>query len=231
MDGASSPTDERDWPTVAVSAIEHYAYCPRQCALIHVEGVYEENVYTVRGRITHERVHEGDDAPSRGVEVRRGLVIYSDRLGLTGQVDLVELRPEGPYPVEYKSGRIHRAAAEMQLCAQALCLEEMLDCTVPRGAIYRAAARNRREVLLDEALRAQTLAAIEAVRELLRRSYVPPPVENTRLCRRCSLRDACLPDVMRESARLRGFQGALYRVDDVGATGASTMIGGEIEER
>jgi len=209
MDDAPTPE-----PLVPLSAIEHYAYCPRQCALIHVEQSYEDNVYTVRGKLAHERVHEGHAADPESGSVLRGLALYSDRLGLIGRADLVEMRDDGPYPVEYKVGRVHRAPAELQLCGQALCLEEMLGRPVPRGAIYRAATRTRREVELTNALRELTLETVEAVRDLLRRSYVPPPVDNERLCRRCSLRDACLPRVVRERARLRGFQSALYRIHD-----------------
>jgi CRISPR-associated exonuclease Cas4 len=204
---------EQEWQ-VAISAIEHYAYCPRQCALIHVEGIFEENRYTVRGNITHERVHDGDDAALRGVPVHRGLRIYCDRLGLVGQADLVEMRPEGPYPVEYKSGRLHRTPAELQLCAQALCLEEMYGVAVPCGAIYHAGARNRREVKLTAALRQHTEQVVSAVRDMLRRGYVPPPTDNPALCMRCSLVDTCLPDVVREKPRLRGVQSVLFRVHD-----------------
>ena len=201
-------------PTVPISAIEHYAYCPRQCALIHVERVYEENVYTVRGTIAHERVHAGDDSALRSVPVRRGMSLYCTRLGLSGKADLVEMRPEGPFPVEYKVGRVHRRPAELQLCAQALCLEEMFACSVARGAIYRHGARNRRDIQLDDALREQTEGCVAAVRSLLRDLYVPPPVGDARRCRRCSLRELCIPDVIREPERLRGFQSALFRLDD-----------------
>jgi CRISPR-associated exonuclease Cas4 len=204
-------------PLVTLSAIEHYAYCPRQCALIYVEQVYEDNVYTTRGQIAHERVHGADDALTRsadGVEIRRGLPLYSDRLGLIGRADLVEMRSTGPYPVEYKSGRIHRTPAELQLCAQALCLEEMYGLPTPRGAIYRAAARTRREVEFTATLRQRTLEVLAGVRKLLLRGQTPPPAANHRLCPRCSLRELCLPDVVRESARLRGIQSALFRVYD-----------------
>lgn len=204
-------------PLVTISAIEHYAYCPRQCALIYVEQVFEDNAYTTRGQIVHERVHGAEDALTRsaeGVEIRRGLPLYSDRLGLIGRADLVEMRPEGPYPVEYKSGRVHRTPAELQLCAQALCLEEMYGLPTPRGAIYRAAARTRREVEFTVALRQRTVQVIRDVRELLLRAQAPPPAANPRLCPRCSLREVCLPDVVRESARLRGMQSALFRVYD-----------------
>lgn len=198
---------------IPISALEHYSYCPRQCALIHIEQVFEENLFTVRGRIAHERVDSGDDAPSRGVPVVRGMPIWSLRLRLRGKADLVELRPEGPYPVEYKSGRRHGKHPDYQLCAQALCLEEMLGKPVPRGAVYHAATRSRREVALNQSLRRQTLALIEAVRALLSQQRLPPPPNDGR-CQNCSLVDVCLPAVVAEPARLRGLQGALFQSGD-----------------
>jgi len=123
---------------VPISAIESYAYCPRQCALVHVERSYKDNVFTLRGRHVHERVHAGQDTADHGIETLRALLLYSDRLGLIGQADLVEMRPAGPYPVEFKPGHTHRTPAELQLCAQALCLEEMYGLPVPAGAIYEA---------------------------------------------------------------------------------------------
>jgi len=206
--------DAQAEPLVAVSAVEHYAYCPRQCALQYVDRVFEENVYTIRGAAVHERAHGASDTTEQGLRVLRALPIYSDRLGLVGQADVVEMRPEGPYPVEYKSGRIHRQAAELQLCAQALCLEEMYGVAVPRGAIYRAGARNRREVEFTPALRQRTEEVIGAVRALLRAQQLPPPVSDSRLCRHCSLADSCLPGVVRDAARLRGIQSTLFTVYD-----------------
>jgi CRISPR-associated exonuclease Cas4 len=123
---------------VPISAIEHYSYCPRQCALIHVEQVFEENVFTIRGRLAHERVEQGEETSASGVRVFRDVPLWSERLGLRGKADVVEMRPEGPYPVEYKVGKRHGAHADLQLCAQALCLEEMLASTVERGAIFLA---------------------------------------------------------------------------------------------
>ncbi len=198
---------------VPISALEHYSYCPRQCALIHVEQTYEENVYTVRGGLAHERVHSGDDTPSRGIEVRRGIPLWSDRLGLRGKADLVEFHAEGPYPVEYKVGKRHGAHADLQLCAQALCLEDMLGVSVPCGAIYYYATRKRHEVVFDEVLRQRTLAVIEGVRRQLREQELPEAPNDSR-CPKCSLIHACLPHVVGERARLRGLQGTLFQVYD-----------------
>ena len=144
----------------------------------------------------------------------RAVPLWSERLGLRGQADLVELRPEGPYPVEYKSGRRPTRHAELQLCAQALCLEEMLDLPVPRGAIYLAGTRRRVQVDLDRELRGATETAIEAVRATLSQQQLPPAPNDAR-CPDCSLLDACLPGVVGETARLRGLQGALFHPWDI----------------
>ncbi len=194
---------------VPISAIEHYSYCPRQCALIHVEQTFDENIFTMRGRLAHERVDGGEDTVAEGVKITRGVALWSERLGLRGKSDLVEFRPEGPYPVEYKVGRRHGPHPDLQLCAQALCLEEMLGVSVPRGAIFYSALRRRHEVFLDEALRQRTVSIVRDVREMLRAQRLPAPSNDAR-CRNCSLAEACLPDVVGEPARLRGLQGSLF---------------------
>lgn len=198
---------------VPISAIEHYSYCPRQCALIHVEQTYEENLFTVRGKLAHERVDTAVDSLAGQVRTLRSLPLWSERLRLRGKADAVELRPEGPYPVEYKSGRRRGIHADLQLCAQALCLEEMLGVPVPRGAIFCHATRTRHEVCCDDKLRQLTLAAIQGVRALLAAQHMPPPPNDAR-CRHCSLREACLPEVVADRPRLRGLQGALFQVWD-----------------
>jgi CRISPR-associated exonuclease Cas4 len=206
-DGAS-PGDE--WIDVPISALEHFSYCPRQCALIHVEQTFEENLFTIKGQIAHERVDSAGDNVSRGVKFARGLSLWSDRLGLQGKADLVEFRAAGPYPVEYKLGRRAGIHADLQLCAQALCLEEMLGAKVQRGAIFYHALHRRHEVEIDAALRDQTVRAIEAIRAMLG-SQRSPPAPNDARCPRCSLLNACLPSVVAEPHRLRGLQGALFR--------------------
>lgn len=200
---------------VPISALEHYSYCPRQCALIHVEQTFEENIFTIRGQIAHERVDLRDEALSRGLRVVRGMPLWSDRHGLRGKADLVELRADGPYPVEYKVGRRKGRHADLQLCAQALCLEEMLGTRVPRGAVFYHAVRRRYEVAIDDALRTRTVQAIEAIRAMLAEQRVPPAPNDAR-CPNCSLLNACLPSVVGERARLRGLQGALFHAWPLG---------------
>ncbi len=195
---------------VPISALEHHSYCSRQCALIHVEQTFDENLYTIRGRIVHERVDQGEGSTDDGIRVLRGIPLWSDRYGLQGKADVVEMRDGGPYPVEYKSGRPHGGHAQLQLCAQALCLEEMLGVAVPRGALYFAAIRRRLEVAFDVGLRARTVSTIEAVRLMLALQSVPPAPNDVR-CPNCSLVHSCLPGVVGERERLRGLQGSLFR--------------------
>lgn len=202
-----------DEPDVPISALEHYSYCPRQCALIHVEQVFEENLFTVRGRLAHERIDAADKDIARGVPVQRSVPLWSERLRLRGKADLVEFRPEGPYPVEYKVGRRVRRHADLQLCAQALCLEEMLGVPVEKGAVFYHAVRRRYEVAIDEPLRRRTLEAVEAVRAMLREQRLPPAPDDRR-CPNCSLINACLPSVVGEPVRLRGLQGSVFQVYD-----------------
>ena len=177
-----------------ISALQHHSYCPRQCALIHVEKVFEENLYTLRGKRVHERVHKPEGVLEDGARVERDLSLFSERLGLIGKADVVEFRSsEVPYPVEYKSGpRRGSTHDDIQLCAQAMCLEEMLDVGVPRGAVYHYASRRLREVAFDDDLRSLTEKTVHAVRRLLVTSTVPPPVADSR-CPKCSLFDACMP--------------------------------------
>ncbi len=208
-EGDLPQVDDEGQIEVPISAIEHFSYCPRQCGLIHVEQTYEENLYTVQGSLAHERVDSGDDKPTRGVPVARGIPLWSWRLGLYGKADLVELRPAGPYPVEYKVGRRGGIHSDLQLCAQALCLEEMLGTSVTAGAIYHHATRRREEVSFTADLRQRTEQIVAEIREMLRAGRLPAPVNDAR-CPNCSLFDACLPNLAGEPNRLRGLQSWLY---------------------
>lgn len=194
---------------VLLSAIEHYAYCPRQCGLIYVESTYRENVYTVRGSLAHTRVDAGADTTAGLVRSKRNIPLWSESLGIRGKSDLVEFRANGPYPVEYKVGRRRSRPAEMQLCAQALCLEEMLGQPVAAGAIYYHGLRRRREVLIDEELRSQTIRTINDVRTMIEKQRLPAPVHDRR-CKRCSINLICMPEIVSDPHRLRGLQGALF---------------------
>ncbi|WP_420594179.1 CRISPR-associated protein Cas4 [Deinococcus sp.] len=187
---------------VQLSALQHFAFCPRQCALIHVEQVWAENAQTTKGRQNHERVHAGGDEQREGTKTLRALPLVSRQHGIAGVADVVELMPDGsPRPVEYKSGKAKpRLADEVQLCAQALCLEEMFGVSIPEGFIYHVASRKRRELPFTPALRAAVLDARDGVRELLRSRVLPPPAADER-CEFCSLYDECEPFAPRDFPR------------------------------
>lgn len=186
---------------IPLSALQHWCYCPRQCALIHVEQVFEDNLFTQRGQALHQRVDDPGCEVRDGLRVERALPLFCDRLGLVGKADVVEFLPDGtPYPVEYKHGSRHKradiaACDDIQLAAQALCLEEMLGRPVTEGALYYASSRRRRVVVVDEVLRARVLAVVQAVRALLEAGKVPPPLHDEH-CRACSLRDLCQPEAL-----------------------------------
>ena len=215
---------------VLVSAVEHFSYCPRQCALIHVESIFDENVFTLRGRQAHERVDQPEARTEAGVRVERALPIWSNRYGLFGKADAVEMHADGRViPVEYKHGpRRLRIHDDVQLCAQALCLEEMLGVAVQEGAIYSIQTRRRRTVPMDDALRRETLDTIDGVRQLLRQPTPLPPALNDDRCPKCSLLDACLPASV-VAGRQRRLLADLYippPLEDQGDA-RSTRPGGE----
>lgn len=190
---------------VPLSALQHWAYCPRQCALIHVERVWDENIYTLRGRRAHERVDTDGGRTREGVRVEHALPLLSERYGLVGKADAVELPPDGPpRPVEHKVGKPSRWAGRanaLQLCGQALCLEEMFGQHVPEGDLFYGKTRRRVTVVFADELRADTLAAAAAVRALLAQNALPAPVADAR-CPRCSLVETCMPGIV---ARLSPF--------------------------
>lgn len=203
-------TLDDDLLLVPISALEHYSYCPRQCALIHVEQSYTDNLYTLRGNRAHERVHTQGDDSRRGVTVRRGLSLWSHRLGLTGKADAVEFVGTQPYPVEYKVGTRRPGGHEdLQLCAQALCLEEMLGVVIPEGAVYYHANRHRETIALDSALRARTEASIAAIHQMLAARQLPTAPNDAR-CRKCSLIDSCLPEVTGGGTAARRYRDSLF---------------------
>lgn len=205
-----------------LSALQHLLFCERQCALIHVEGLWAENALTVEGGHLHRRVHESGDEARRDVRVARALALRSLRLGMSGIADAVEFRrvPAGtpggaalpgaagrwqPFPVEYKRGKPKRDRSdEVQLCAQALCLEEILGAPVPQGALFYGRTRRRLDVPFDAALRQTTEQAITRLRALMI-SGVTPRAAREPKCDRCSLLHLCLPDAM-----TRGRSAARY---------------------
>ena len=204
---------------IPLSALQHWAYCPRQCALIHIEQVFEENLYTQRGQALHQRVDDPGCELRNGLRVERALPLFCDRLALVGKADVVEFLPDGtPYPVEYKHGSRHKradiaACDDLQLAAQALCLEEMFGIAVSEGALYYASSRRRRIVAVDADLRAKVESTVAAVRRLLQSGAMPPPLDDDH-CRACSLRDLCQPEALVPTPVQTAIRQSLFEVDD-----------------
>lgn len=193
-----------------LSGLQHFAFCRRQWALIHIESQWAENYRTVDGHLMHEHVHDNEFRENRGdLLIVRGLAVHSAQLGVSGQCDVVEFRRdcagvplrgrEGlwlPYPVEYKRGRPkEHDADELQLCAQAMCLEEMLCCAVPEGALYYGEPRRRTVVTFTSELRGRVRDNLAEMHSLYRRCYTPR-VRPSKDCNACSLREQCLPRLM-----------------------------------
>jgi CRISPR-associated exonuclease Cas4 len=186
-----------------LSALQHLVFCKRQCALIHVEQFWDENRFTAEGRIMHERVHELDGESRGNVRITRGVSLRSLRLGLIGKADVVEFHRIGegkwrPFPVEYKLGKPKPDDCDkVQLCAQALCLEDMLEVEVLSGAIFYGRTRHRLDVGFDAALRGETEKAVGKLHTLIRSGVTPQPVY-TKKCKSCSLMDRCLPQTLQK---------------------------------
>lgn len=196
---------------IPISALQHWVYCPRQCGLIHLEQAFEDNIHTARGQAVHHLVDEPGYELKSGVKVERALPLWSDRLGLIGKADLVEFRPDGSiYPVEFKHGRKRQKVHDdIQLAAQAMCLEDMLGRPVPIGAIYHASSRRRREVAITPDLRQRVEATANAIRAMLASGILPAPVNDQR-CRECSLKDICQPEAVGAATRLRDERQHLF---------------------
>ena len=191
-------------PIVLISAIEHFAYCPRQCALIHCDGVWKENFHTIRGSRVHRRVDSGEKKLERGRLVLRSIPLWSENLGLSGRSDAIELSSAKVTPVEYKSGVRHGKAADLQLCAQALCLEEMLKVEIVEGFVWYGGTRRRERVVFCSELRGETLEIIEEIRGQLRTGILPESANDER-CTKCQLLNYCLPQLKDSHTRVVKF--------------------------
>ena len=189
--------EQRD--PIMLSALQHWCYCPRQCGLIHLEQAFAENVHTLRGQAVHAAVDTPGFETLAGVRTERALPVFHDGLGLIGKADVVEFGADGaPYPVEYKHGTRHKAPAiaqcdDVQLAAQALCLESMSGHPVPEGALFYAKSRRRRVVPITPELRARIETTANAVRAMLDSGRLPSPTTDTARCRECSLKEICQP--------------------------------------
>jgi CRISPR-associated exonuclease Cas4 len=203
-------TDDPIDDLIMISALQHYAFCPRQCALIHIEQTWTESGRTAEGRIMHERVHE-ESRESRGdVRIDYGVSLRSLRLGLIGKADVVEFhrRLEGPwcpFPVEYKRGKPKADDCDkVQLCAQAICLEEMLSTSIPEGALFYGQTRRRLDVVFDEALRRETEETARRAHDLVASGRTPPPIYEKR-CESCSLLSECLPKTIQKRRSVKDY--------------------------
>ncbi|NOZ68248.1 MAG: CRISPR-associated protein Cas4 [Deferribacteres bacterium] len=182
-----------------LSALQHLLFCRRQCALIHIEQAWSENLFTAEGRIMHDRVDTATHETRRNIRTEFGVPLRSLRLGLIGKADVVEFHRQGdvwrPFPVEYKRGKPkHDNCDRVQLCAQAICLEEMMSVEIERGALFYGSIRRREDVVFDRALRVETETTAERVHDLINSGITPEP-DYSRKCRSCSLVRLCMPDI------------------------------------
>lgn len=199
-----------------LSGIQHYVFCKRQWALIHIEQQWQENLRTVEGAILHEKTHDSTIKEKRGaLIISRGMGVFSRTLGITGACDVVEFHKsrdgvtlygrEGTYlpvPVEYKRGKPKQDNADvLQLCAQAMCLEEMLLCTIPEGFLYYGEPKHRTKVALDEEIREEVIRICWEMHELYDKRYTPK-VRTTKACKTCSLKELCLPKLCKNPSAL-----------------------------
>ncbi|MDD2364696.1 MAG: CRISPR-associated protein Cas4 [Desulfuromonadaceae bacterium] len=190
-----------DLEPIMISALNHYLFCPRRCALVHMEQVWSENIYTMRGNEVHENVHDDSSHEVSGIRCERALPVWSRRLNLTGKTDLVEFHNGIPYPIEYKAGRHKEFENDfIQLCAQALCLEEMFGVRVEKGAIFWHGSRERKEIVFTEIMRQRVENVVLLVAEMLAKRITPSPVNDKR-CEGCSLKESCLPAVVADKKR------------------------------
>jgi CRISPR-associated exonuclease Cas4 len=195
---------------IQLSALQHMAFCPRQCALIHVEQTWTESGLTAEGRIMHERVHDEGRESRGGVRIESGVPLRSLRLGLIGKADVVEFHKIAdsvwqPFPVEYKRGKPKADHCDkVQLCAQSMCLEEMLNVQIPAGAIFYGQTRHRLDVIFDEALRRETEETAKQAHALIESGCTPKPVYAKR-CEKCSLKAECLPKTIQKRRSVKTY--------------------------
>ena len=199
---------------IMLSALQHYVFCKRQCALIHIEQLWDENLFTAEGRIMHDKVYT-DRYESRGsVRIEYGVPMRSLRLGLIGKADVVEFHrmDDGtwrPYPVEYKRGKPKMDNCDrVQLCAQAICLEEMLNVEIREGALFYGKTRRREDVVFDGRLRMETMEIARKAHELIASGITPRP-EFSRKCEQCSLLELCLPKTCGKSLSVQNYLSAV----------------------
>jgi CRISPR-associated exonuclease Cas4 len=215
-DCTDTPLNDTNPPDkIPLSALNQYAYCPRRCYLIHAEGEFKDNLHTESGTREHEHVDQLTHDIKKGVRVEFALPVWSDTLGISGRCDAVEFHPDGTvFPVEYKHGKRKQwDNDDIQVAAQALCLEEMLKTDIPNAAIYHIQTRRRREVSIDKDLRNQVTATVKAVINLLNGQHCPPPTEHIKRCPQCSLNELCNPELLNEKSRLQQLSAQLFNLE------------------
>ena len=187
-----------DSDLLPLSALQHFAYCPRQCALIHLEQQWTENRFTAEGRAQHDRVDRPEHETRDGIRYEYAVLLRSLRLGLIGKADVVEFHEDKVYPVEHKRGRPKPTHCDwVQLCAQALCLEETLGVEIGEGAIFYGLPRRRQPVEFSSELRKETEQTAAALHELIRGGKTPPAEYDKKKCDACSLFETCMPQKRR----------------------------------
>ncbi len=188
----------RENQLLPLSALQHYLFCPRQCALIHVEQLWAENQFTAEGRVLHDRAHDGPDESRPDIRTTRGMPVRSLALGLSGQCDVVEFHADGAvFPVEFKRGKPKKDDSDrVQLCAQALCLEEMLVKDIPQGALYYGKNKRHHPVPFDSRLRQLTASTAQALHHMIASGHTPH-AEREKKCDSCSLLELCMPNALR----------------------------------
>jgi CRISPR-associated exonuclease Cas4 len=203
--------NEEDY--MMLSGVQHFEFCRRQWALIHVEQQWFENIHTIKGMFLHEKAHEAKTEIRNGVIITRGMNVFSRTLGIRGICDVVEFRPDPngvtlqgrmgkyvPVPIEYKKGKPKSHNADvLQLCAQAACLEEMLVCDVPEGFLFYGETRRRLHVVFNHELRIRLTEMLEEMHEYYKRGYTPKS-KVSKSCKACSLNDVCLPKLAKSGS-------------------------------
>jgi len=210
-----------------LSGIQHFAFCKRQWALIHIEQQWQENLRTIEGEILHERTHDSNVKEKRGdIIVSRGMAIFSRTLGITGTCDVVELHksPDGvsiygrdgtylPVPVEYKRGKPKEDESDvLQLCAQAMCLEEMLLCVIPKAFLFYGETKRRLKIILDDELRERVRTIFKEMHELYDRRYTPK-VKISKSCKACSLTELCMPRLCKNPSALNYMKKNILEIE------------------
>lgn len=205
------PVAPDDVTVVALSALQHWIYCPRQCGLIHLEQAFAENIHTARGQAVHHLVDTPGYEIKAGVRVERALPVWSDKYNLVGKADLVEFHPDGRvYPVEFKHGaKRQKLHDDIQLAAQALCLEEMLGLSITKGAIFHASSHRRREVQITPSLKELVINTANDIRNMLASGKLPSPVNDAR-CNECSLKEICQPEALALLEKQRRLRNDLF---------------------